>query len=313
MQKKRKMNNPKVSVIVPNYNHSLYLKERIESILHQTYQDYELIILDDNSSDDSINVIEQYRSNKHVSHIVLNKENSGSTFLQWDKGVSLAKGEYIWIAESDDVAHPKFLSILIEQMELHPEAAFAYAHSRLIDEKGSELEEKKHLINDGSVKIYEGIKFAHWALLACNDIYNASMVVFRRSIYEKIDKSFQKYRQCGDWAFWMGACLHGSVIEVCQLLNCWRQHRIRVTTKQAETGNDWREVASVLQSFIILLQLRGLQLRTFRGRWTRDFKASHYIDKEGLSMQYPEVLRGSLFDRILLKIMQKLLKIYRYN
>ena len=108
-------------------------------------------------------------------------------------------------------------------------------------------------------------------------------------------------------------CLQGSVIEVCRQLNYWRQHSNRVTVKQAETGNDWREVASVLHSFIPLLQLKGIQLRTFRGRWTRDFKTSHYVEKEELASQYPEVLNGSISDRILLKIMQTIFKIYRYN
>ena len=121
---------PKVSVIVPNYNHQAYLKERIDTILQQTYQDFELIILDDCSTDNSVNIIESYRDNEHVTHIVLNEQNTGSTFLQWDKGVSLAQGEYIWIAESDDAAHPQFLSTLVEQLEKHPEAVVAYARIR---------------------------------------------------------------------------------------------------------------------------------------------------------------------------------------
>ena len=59
--------SPTVSVIIPNYNHAPYLKERIDSVLNQTYQDFEVIILDDCSPDNSVEVIEQYRSNPHVS------------------------------------------------------------------------------------------------------------------------------------------------------------------------------------------------------------------------------------------------------
>ena len=76
-----------VSVIVPNYNHSTYIKERIESILKQTYDSYELILLDDCSSDDSRDILLQYKDNPHVSHLVFNEENSGSPFKQWDKGI----------------------------------------------------------------------------------------------------------------------------------------------------------------------------------------------------------------------------------
>lgn len=127
---------PKVSVIVPNYNHQAFLKERIDTILQQTYQDFELIILDDCSIDNSVSIIESYRNNEHVTHIVLNDQNTGSTFKQWDKGVSLARGEYIWIAESDDAAHPEFLATLVGQLESHPEAVLAYAYSLIINEKG---------------------------------------------------------------------------------------------------------------------------------------------------------------------------------
>jgi glycosyltransferase involved in cell wall biosynthesis len=75
-----------VSVIIPNYNHSLYLKQRIDSVLNQTFQDFELIILDDCSSDSSKEIIEQYRQNPKVSQIIFNQINSGSVFKQWAEG-----------------------------------------------------------------------------------------------------------------------------------------------------------------------------------------------------------------------------------
>ena len=93
---------PTLSAIVPNYNHGPYLKLRIDSILNQTYEDIEVIILDDNSQDNSVEIIESYRTHPKVSHILLNDRNSGSTFIQWEKGINLATGKWIWIAESDD-------------------------------------------------------------------------------------------------------------------------------------------------------------------------------------------------------------------
>lgn len=82
-----------VSVIVPNYNHASYLVARIESILNQTYQDFELILLDDCSTDDSREVLLKYKDNPKVTHLVFNEQNSGSPFIQWHKGVQLAEGE----------------------------------------------------------------------------------------------------------------------------------------------------------------------------------------------------------------------------
>ena len=110
--KANKPMNPKVSVIVPNYNHASYLKQRIDSILNQTFQDFEVIILDDCSTDNSLEVLSHYKNHNKVSHCVFNDTNSGSTFKQWDKGIQLAKGEWIWIAESDDWAEPEFLETI---------------------------------------------------------------------------------------------------------------------------------------------------------------------------------------------------------
>ena len=73
------------SVIVPNYNHGAFLEERIQSILNQTYPHYELILLDDASSDSSRSMIESYRSHPRVKAIDINTVNSGSVFLQWQK------------------------------------------------------------------------------------------------------------------------------------------------------------------------------------------------------------------------------------
>ncbi len=77
------MDKPLVSVIIPNYNHSKYLHERIDSVLGQEFQDFELIILDDCSPDDSLTVINEYKNHPHVSHIIANEQNTGNTFLQW--------------------------------------------------------------------------------------------------------------------------------------------------------------------------------------------------------------------------------------
>ena len=92
--------SPFFSVIIPNYNHAPYLHERIDSVLNQTFKDFEVILLDDKSQDDSCEILRSYENNPHVTHVVLNNQNSGSTFKQWHKGFDLARGEYIWIAEN---------------------------------------------------------------------------------------------------------------------------------------------------------------------------------------------------------------------
>lgn len=108
--------NPLVSAIIPNYNHARYLKQRLDSVFNQTYQNFEVILLDDCSTDNSLEIIEKYNGNPHLSQIVVNESNSGSVFKQWDKGINLAKGELIWIAESDDYCELTFLEEMVNAL-----------------------------------------------------------------------------------------------------------------------------------------------------------------------------------------------------
>ena len=130
------MSTPFVSVIIPNYNHSRYLDQRIQSVLAQTYKNFELIILDDKSTDNSVDVINKYCDNSHVSNIVVNEINSGSTFIQWQRGFNLAKGEIIWIAESDDYCELDFLEHLVNAYNAYPDSVVIYSGSQYVDSEG---------------------------------------------------------------------------------------------------------------------------------------------------------------------------------
>src|SRR5260370_33694300 len=122
-----------VSVIVPNYNHARYLHKRIDSVLGQTYQDFELILLDDCSTDHSRDILSPYGTNPRV-RIEFNEKNSGSTFKQWNKGVRMANGKYIWIAESDDYADKRLLERLVETLEGNEKMVFAFCRSWRVTE-----------------------------------------------------------------------------------------------------------------------------------------------------------------------------------
>lgn len=123
---------PKVSVIIPNYNHARYLDQRIQSVLNQTYQDFEVIFLDDASTDNSNEVVAKYVDDPRFS-AVYNQVNSGSPFKQWNRGVREAQGEYIWIAESDDYADATLLEELVERLDSYPQAGIAYCQSWQVD------------------------------------------------------------------------------------------------------------------------------------------------------------------------------------
>ena len=223
---------PLVSVIVPNYCHAPYLKERIETILDQTFQNFELILLDDCSTDNSRDILLSYKNHPKVSHVVLNEQNSGNTFLQWEKGVSLAKGKYIWIAESDDYADESFLESMIAVYYLHPDCVLVRSGSYQTNEKGRILfRDWDYFREDAEIHIFPGKRYVLRNMLRFNYIYNASMVVFRKDIFQKIDKSYQKQRNTGDWQCWIEFLEQGPIGEYRRKLNYFRQHTNKVSSR----------------------------------------------------------------------------------
>src|SRR5271166_5069327 len=129
---------PTVTVVTPNYNYARYLPQRLDSILAQTYQDFELIILDNASTDNSREVIESYAKNPRV-RAIFNAENNGSTFKQWSLGLSHARGQYVWFAEADDYAEPSLLETLVDRLDRHPNVGIAFCQSAAVDEDSNVL------------------------------------------------------------------------------------------------------------------------------------------------------------------------------
>jgi glycosyltransferase involved in cell wall biosynthesis len=238
---------PLVSVIVPNYNHAPYLHQRIESIINQTYQNLEVIVLDDCSTDESKLVIENYRDNPRVKQIEYNEINSGSTFKQWDKGIRLAKGEYIWIAESDDWCEPFFIDTLLSEFIKQPSIVLGYVQSYyMTGENDIKWISKQNYLE----KILNGTDFIKEKLLTGNSIFNASMAIFKKSTYDNILPKFTTYKYCGDWHFWADIARQGDVFISGKILNYFRKHEADVSSKACLTGLDFIEELNVLFYFL---------------------------------------------------------------
>lgn len=218
----------KVSVIVPNYNHSKFLNQRLESILNQTYQDFELIILDDCSTDNSQEIILNYAGLPKVAHIVINDENSGGTFKQWFKGISLARGEYIWIAESDDYASFLFLENMLERFQENNRIEVVFCLSTLVNESGIPIGKLPHF----NSKIMNRLEFLYGTFIP-----NASSVLFKRVNAEQLDHSFTNYRICGDWHFWYQASRRGEIEFINMDLNFFRQINTSVSRSSVKKDN----------------------------------------------------------------------------
>ncbi len=230
----------KVSVIIPNYNYSRYLDDRMESVLNQTFQDFEIIILDDKSTDGSVGVIEKYRSHPKVSKIVLNERNTGKPCIQWHKGWELAEGEYVWIAEADDLAAPAFLETAVKCLDEEKEASIFFCGSWQNNEEGDFCVDNfarrsvpKFRSEAGrGYWLFDGKFYRENYLVYGNTIYNASGAVFRRKAADEAD---WKYAcgcfSIGDWALWSRLTYKGKVMIYEERLNCFRLHHDNATKR----------------------------------------------------------------------------------
>jgi len=234
---------PLVSVIIPNYNHAKYLSQRLESVLYQTYTNFEVIILDDCSSDNSIDIIKNFKNNPHISNIVYNTQNSGSPFTQWQNGFELAKGELIWIAESDDACETSLLETLVNEFNNDKKCVLAFCKTTQIDTNGNKIGE---VGMDYNLHI-DGIDFFNKYLYRFCYIYNASSVVFKKEVLSKIDWRHSTFKGSGDWILWIEISRCGNISYINKPLNYYRIHGSNTTTLQLLSGRNEKEAIEVYQ------------------------------------------------------------------
>ena len=220
---------PLVSVVVPNYNYAEYLTQRLDSIFNQTEQSFEVILLDDASTDTSAEILLSYRNHPQVSHVVINEKNSGSTFAQWNRGASLARGEFLWFAEADDFSDITFLARLLSVLK-DKTLSFAYCRSHIVDESGSIFDDCRtyfkysesywnaDFISDGRREV---LSF----LYKGNPVPNASAVLVRKSSFDAVGGADESFKWAGDWYLWARLMVHGSHAYVSERLNFFRRHR----------------------------------------------------------------------------------------
>ena len=241
-----------VSIIIPNYNHALYLPQRIESVLRQTYQNFELLLLDDCSPDNSREVIADYAARDPRIRVVFNEQNSGSTFKQWNKGIALAQGKYIWIAESDDYADTEFLETLVTRLEADAEIGLVYSDSWSIDEKNTIIGDWKLFYEELDATLWtkdfvrSGEELLNKFMSFRNIIPNASAVVIRKSIIQQIGLADETFRLNGDWVFWAKILASSKVAFVARPLNYFRQHSNNVRSKTITDGTALLELTRML-------------------------------------------------------------------
>lgn len=292
-----------VSIIIPSYNHALYLQERIESILNQSFQNFEVIILDDKSPDDSHKIIEKYENHPKVSHCIINKKNSGSTFSQWNKGLELAKGELIWIAESDDIADHEFLATLIPQFEKNPQLVLAYSQSYRMNATGEITGTWKSQTDPLDPEYFnqdftqDGLHYIERFLCHENTIPNASAVLFKKQAYFDLGEINPNLKYIGDWDIWTKIVLQGDIFFFAKPLNYFRYHNNSVIAKvKANLDEHQIEVEKqieLLRENIIYI-LENMHNKPITSKIIK-------IYKEKLNMNYKRIIKNSYQQKDLIQ------------
>lgn len=219
LSKYDKAHAPLVSVIVPNYNYERFLRRRLDSIYNQSYQNIEVILLDDVSTDSSRDIMmEYYQKYRNITKVCFNDQNCG-VFAQWKKGIKMAEGKICWIAEADDWCDSDFLEILVPKF-FDPDVRIAYGKYvfaeddfyydvNKYDEYLASFEKnpcRVAYVHDSSyeVKNYLSKK---------NTLVNVSGLLFRR--FHEVDSicndDWKKKRICGDWELYLKMLYGGKI------------------------------------------------------------------------------------------------------
>lgn len=272
-----------VSVIIPNYNYERFLVQRIYSILSQTEKVGEIIILDDNSTDNSVKLAEKIRGkiNKYVPVRTINNQDNLGTFTQWENGFSEARHEYVWIAEADDYSDVKFLQTAIAPCLNNPSVVMSYVNTGYVDEKGLLLGNVKNDIDYQKCGhwnkdyVNNGFDEAKNYTYLNNTIANVSSVLFRKKKninYKKLFVDARRYRQAGDWVFYVNYMVYGDIAYTDKIHNYYRLHgnNVSSTTKAQDHIN---EILEIQRLFIAKLKLNKQQQKKMTKRITMLKKA----------------------------------------
>ena len=217
-------NNPTVSVIIPTYNRVHFLGETIQSVLNQTYRDFELIIADDGSTDNTEQLVKSFGSDR-IKYIQL-KKNSGSSAVPRNTGLKAATGKYIALLDSDDTWLPDKLKLEVNFLDTHPSIGLVYSDYTYFGSRGSS--EKTGFESKLPVS-----GFVLKEMFLNNPIISDTVLV-RKLCFEKVGLFDESIVQCGDLDMWLriAVCFEIGYVDV-----PLARYRLHEKNRHLETGN----------------------------------------------------------------------------
>ena len=181
----------RISVVMSVYNAEKYLKEAVDSILNQTYRDFELILINDKSTDASGDILKAYAQKDGRVVVLENEQNIGLT-KSLNRGLAVARGEYIARMDADDISVPDRFEKQVAFLDAHPDYCFVSCIGRYIDENGNP--EQLRLFPETNEEIY--------AMMPKVDAVMHPGVMFRREEIAKIGNYCEDFRVVQDYDLW---------------------------------------------------------------------------------------------------------------
>jgi len=191
LQKRTVITNPKVTVLMSVYNGEGYLREAIDSVLSQTYSDFEFLIIDDGSTDGSVDIIRSYLDPR--IRLIENEKNIGLT-RSLNKGLKLSRGEYIARMDGDDIALPERLEKQVHFLNEHVNVGLVGGSDITINGVGDEIGFRKKLTNNGALK---------QGLLAGDNQFCHPSSMFRKECIEKVGPYREEFKMAQDYDLWL--------------------------------------------------------------------------------------------------------------
>lgn len=298
--------NPLVSIVFTSYNHKEYLQQALNCLVNQTYKNYELIIIDDCSTDGSQEILNSYFKNySHLINLFLLEKNSGSYVKASNYGAKQAKGEYLLFAQCDDYCENNQIEKLTRTFDHYPNLGVVYSRSNLVNEKGKFISDDYTIRSLAFQKkcktntIIEGKQMRSFLTHSCV-IPNLSAAMIRKSLFVENEGLSERYLVAADWAFWLDLSEKTDFYYLTEPLNYFRQHETTIRSS-IKISRQINEFYTIFYNHIQKYKLNYFNSLAFRIGAARVWLRYGFEDKKTFKTSFFELL-GKIrkFDRFIL-------------
>lgn len=217
--------SPCISVVLPTYNQAEYLPQALDGILNQTCRDYELIVVNDGSTDDTPRILDEYQQGYDFT--VIHQENQKLP-RALNTGFRMARGQYLTWTSSDNVMLPHMLEMLADALDCYPQVGLVYADWEVIDEHGQ------------VIGVVQTLDFDRYLLMRVN--YINACFLYRRACQDAVGLYDPEYIYAEDWEYWLRISSSFEMMRVPQVLYQYRIHDSSLTKKDVLTEDEGRSI-----------------------------------------------------------------------